>query len=270
MMETVKMFSVLLEIYDENLAAYSLRAATLARDLATRLGLTHEQIEDIEIAARLHDIGLLCLPREVCRINEQAFSKLGEQGKALFRRHPEYGQQIVASHARLAGVGQIIRAHHERYDGQGYPDRLEGAAIPIGARILAMISEYERFAMRNGQKDSQGNLQQQQRQEAIKHLREERNKGLDPHLTLAFLELLGEQIEEDDSLIEVTLANLRAGMTLVNGIFGQNGLCIIGPGVTLQAFHLARLESFNRIDPITQKILVCSEAKMELAAPSNS
>src|ERR1051326_5097247 len=134
------MFSVLLETYDENLGGHSARVATLARDLAARAGLTEEQIEEVEIAARLHEIGLLCLPAHIARANEHTLHKLTDQEKALFRRHPKYGQEIIAHNESFVEIGKIIRAHHESYGGWGYPDHLKGEAIPVGARILAIAS----------------------------------------------------------------------------------------------------------------------------------
>ena len=264
-LDTVKMFSSLLETYDETLGGHSTRVAALSRDLAAQVGLTEEQIEEIEIAARLHDVGMLCLPRDIARVNEQSLGQLNEQGKALFRRHPEYGQGIVASNERFVEVGRIIRAHHERYDGLGYPDRLKGETIPLGARIIAIAGQYDRIAVQAGQKNSWGNLHERQQEEAIQYLRVQRGKAFDPHLTLLFLKVLGEKVDKNDWIIEVPLEHLRVGMTLAGGISSGTGLFIIGPGVTLQSFHLARLESFNRIDPITQKIFVRDETKIQLA-----
>src|SRR5262249_7359465 len=152
--------------------------------------------EEIEIAARLHDIGFVCLPEQVAKASEQINPQLNEQSRALFRLHPEYGQQIVSCNERFGEVGRIIRAHHERYDGFGYPDRLEGEEIPLGARIIAIASQYDRVAAQAKRKNTWGDLKERHRREAIQSLRTQRGGGLDPHLTLAFLELLGEDQEQ--------------------------------------------------------------------------
>jgi len=234
--------------------------------LAARLGLEHEQIEEVEIAARLHDVGLVCLPEHLAKSSELEIGKLNEQSKALFRRHPEFGQQIVSSNEHFVEIGKIIRAHHERYDGVGYPDHLKGESIPIGARIIAIASQYDRIGVKAGEKNSWGDLRERRRQEAIQSLRAQRGGGLDPHLTLGFLEMLGEH-EQDRAPLEVKLSELRAGMVLAAGISSGSGMLIIRTGTTLQPFHLARLESFNRIDPITQKLFVQAEGKALLAQP---
>jgi len=255
----VQMFSALLENYDETLGGHARRVASLARDLAARVGLSAEEVESIEIAARLHDIGLVCLPERIARATEQGLSRLNEQGRTLFRRHPEYGQQIVGGHEQFTMIGGLIRAHHERYDGFGYPDHLAGEAIPFGARIIAIASQYDQIVNRGKEKPGAGDPRGRRRREAIQYLRAQQGSGLDPHLTLAFLEMLGEG-EPEGSTLEVKFSELRAGMVLAEGIASESGLLILEPGTTLQPFHLARLESFNRIDPIRQRILVRGEA----------
>jgi len=259
---SVQMFSTMLENYNEALGGHAERVASLARDLAARLGLEEEQLEEVEIAARLHDVGLVCLPEHIAKATELDLGRLSEQDRVLFRHHPEYGQQIVGCHEQFTEIGQIIRAHHERYDGYGYPDRLQGEAIPLGARIIALASQYDRVAVRVGEKNSWGDLRERRRQETIQYLRAQRGSGLDPHLTQAFLEMLGERREQGRATVEVKLTDLRVGMILAAGISSGSGMLIIGPGTALQPFHLVRLESFNRIDPITQKIFVRAEERV--------
>jgi len=255
---TVQMFSALLETYDEHLGGHSVRVASLARDFATHLGLGSEQHEEIEMAACLHDVGLVCLPEHLTQISETLNPGLREQDRALIRRHPEYGQLIVSSNQQFEEIGRIIRAHHEHYDGSGYPDHLPGEAIPLGARVIAIISQYDRIAMQPGGGNSRGEVSEHRRREAIQYLRTYRGSILDPQLTSIFLEQIGGQ-EPEPAVLEVGFSDLREGMVLAEGISGTSGMLIIGPGTTLQPFHLARLESFNRIDPITQRIFVRRE-----------
>lgn len=253
MLGSVQMFSALLENYNAALGSHSTRVAALARELATQLGLSAELIEQIELAARLHDVGLICLPESIAAADELRLHNLHEPDRLLFRRHPEYGQRIVSENEQFTEVGAMIRAHHERYDGCGYPDHLLGAAIPLGARILAIVSQYDRIAFPAGA--AGGEARAPQRQEALGYLHAQRGRGLDPELTQAFLKLLG-GCEQAGAAVEVKLAELRVGMVLAEGIATGRGFQVLSPGTTLQQFHLLRLESFHRIDPITQKIFV--------------
>jgi response regulator RpfG family c-di-GMP phosphodiesterase len=259
---SIQMFSAMLETYDEALGGHSARVASLARALAARLGLGGEELEAVEIAARLHDVGLVCLPEHIAKVGAHDGYKLGEQEKKLFRRHPEYGQRVVGGHGQFTEVGRVIRGHHERYDGLGYPDRLAGEAIPLGARIIAIVSRYDRIAEAAGGSNSRGDLRERRRQEAIAYLRGQQGGRLDPHLTSDFLEMLGVSDEGQEAApLEVKLADLREGMVLAVGISTKGGMLIIGAGTVLQPLHLARLENFNQLDPITQKIFVRREGQ---------
>jgi response regulator RpfG family c-di-GMP phosphodiesterase len=253
-LSTVQMFSALLQHYDETLGSHSARVTTLARDLAVRLALSEEEIEEIEIAARLHDIGLICLPPHLVKAGRHNAESLVGPSREMFQRHPEMGQQIITRNESFIKIGRLVRAHHERYDGQGYPDRLKGDAIPLGARIIAIANQYDLMMVRPGepQKDA---LRELHYREAKQYLQARQGARFDPQLIQAFLQMLGEY-EKESPPIEVKLSDLREGMVLAKAISSGSGMLLISAGTVLQAFHLARLENFNRIDPITQKIYV--------------
>ena len=116
-------------IPDGQLTAVSLLAARLAR----RIGATRPQILRCRLAGLLHDAGELRIPAAV--LAKPGVLKAHEW--ELVRRHPEYGEQLVAAIPELAPVAAIVRHHHERHDGTGYPDGLAGEAIPLEARIVA-------------------------------------------------------------------------------------------------------------------------------------
>jgi HD-GYP domain-containing protein (c-di-GMP phosphodiesterase class II) len=104
------------------------RVGGLSRRLALCLGLTPEEAEIVCQAGLLHDIGNIGRPS-------------GDEG--VERRHPMIGAQLVAPFEFLALAAPMIRHHHERLDGSGYPDGLRGATIPVGARIIAVADEYD-------------------------------------------------------------------------------------------------------------------------------
>jgi diguanylate cyclase (GGDEF)-like protein len=110
------------------------RVAGLARLLGRAAGLSEEEIESVGLAAMLHDIGQLSLPKEVLGRDERLFGA----ELALMRQHPVQGAELLSSVKALAEVREMIRHQHEHFDGSGYPDRLKGQVIPIGSRILAI------------------------------------------------------------------------------------------------------------------------------------
>jgi two-component system, cell cycle response regulator len=93
----------------------------------------------LQNAAQLHDVGKVAIPDAI-------MSKPGPLDEAeweFVRRHPVIGQRIVEAAPALMGVGELIRASHERWDGSGYPDGLAGDQIPMGARIIAVCDAYD-------------------------------------------------------------------------------------------------------------------------------
>jgi diguanylate cyclase (GGDEF)-like protein len=113
--------------------------AALARQVATQLGLPPAQVEVIEKAARLHDVGKVAIPEAILRKP----TRLDAEEWTFMRRHTVIGERIVNAAPALAEVGQLIRSSHERWDGDGYPDRLAGEDIPLGARIVGVCDAYD-------------------------------------------------------------------------------------------------------------------------------
>jgi response regulator RpfG family c-di-GMP phosphodiesterase len=109
------------------------RVAHFATATAQAMGLSEQEVERVEIAARLHDVGKLVVPDHILA----KAGPLDADEWAIMRTHPEVGQRILA-----AAPAKLVRFHHERYDGFGYPDRLAGDAIPVGARIIAICAGF--------------------------------------------------------------------------------------------------------------------------------
>lgn len=114
------------------------RTALMVREIAGQLGYSKGGLSALRWAALLHDIGKIAVPEEIL----SKPGPLNSEEWAVIRAHPALGAEFIAPVASLAGVGPLIRAHHERYDGSGYPDRLKAGAIPLGSRILAVADAY--------------------------------------------------------------------------------------------------------------------------------
>jgi response regulator RpfG family c-di-GMP phosphodiesterase len=114
------------------------RVAHFATAIAESLGLSEYEVERIELAARLHDVGKLAIPESILNKPGALFNEEWE----IMRTHSEIGERILASAPSLAYAAELVRSHHERYDGRGYPDHLAGEAIPIGASIIAVCAAF--------------------------------------------------------------------------------------------------------------------------------
>lgn len=112
--------------------------ADLARKTAEALDLSEEQVRAVDLAGLVHDIGKSRIPDQILG-NKGALS---EEEWELVRRYPDFGAEIIGVIPSLAPVAEIVRHHQERWDDSGYPDRLAGDKIPIGAQVVAICDVF--------------------------------------------------------------------------------------------------------------------------------
>ncbi|HEY0351020.1 MAG TPA: HD domain-containing phosphohydrolase [Gemmatimonadales bacterium] len=128
-----------LEAKDPYLRGHSARVADLSATVAAQAGCTDEQIEAVRTGGRLHDIGKIGIREEI--LNKQG--PLTEAEYDHVKQHVTVGSQILSPLVHLGDVIAFVRSHHERWDGTGYPDRLKGEAIPLGARIIGAVEIFD-------------------------------------------------------------------------------------------------------------------------------
>jgi len=124
----------LLENRDPRRRRHSLQVASLAAGAARRAGLTQRELHDLVLGAALHDLGKLGVPETVLLRGEE---ELSAEEAALYRSHVEIGPRILSPIESLAGALAVVRHHHERLDGSGYPDGLAGDALPPSIELVA-------------------------------------------------------------------------------------------------------------------------------------
>jgi HD-GYP domain-containing protein (c-di-GMP phosphodiesterase class II) len=134
----------------------------------------------IRCAAELHDVGKLAIPDAIL----DKPGPLDEHEWGFMRRHTIVGERIVASATSLRDVAPIVRASHERWDGGGYPDRIAGEAIPLGARIIAVCDAYD--AMITTRPYRSGMIEE----EALVELQRCSGSQFDPRVVAAFVRVV--------------------------------------------------------------------------------
>jgi putative nucleotidyltransferase with HDIG domain len=181
-LETVLALAKAMDARDTYTGDHSQRLVAWGEATARELGCSEAEVEAIRWGALLHDIGKIGVPDAILLKPEP----LDEVEWAVMHRHPEIGAEIVAPMTKLADVVPIIRAHHEKWDGTGYPDRLRGEAIPLGARVLAVVDAYGAIT------DDRLYRQGRSHAEAVAELRHCMGTHFDPQVVEAFLRVIGE------------------------------------------------------------------------------
>jgi response regulator RpfG family c-di-GMP phosphodiesterase len=235
---SVRVFAHLIELREGDLSGHARRVAEHARALALRLGMMEHEAQDVLYAALLHDIGKIGLPD---RLINRAYVSLTTEERAAVAKHPSTGQAALLAVESLQDAALLIRSHHERYDGQGYPDRLQGEAIPLGARILAVSNDYD--ALQRGT-IVEGRLSPG---EARAFLIAHKASRYDPKVVDAFLALLEETGATALQAAEMRLSSdgLKPGMVLSRDLLNGKGMMLLPRGRELTGGLIAKIRAFE-------------------------
>lgn len=136
---TIDFAAQALEARDLAIARHSVRVAELAARLTQHLDVGRRNVELIRMAGMLHDLGMIGVRDDI--LNKPG--PLHEGDWEIMRRHPDIGADLVAWHPALAAVAPVVRHHHERWDGSGYPAGLKGEVVPMCARIIAVAESFD-------------------------------------------------------------------------------------------------------------------------------
>ena len=165
---------------DAYTGSHSERVADLAARIARRLGSDDSLIELTRLAASLHDLGKLAIPEEILRKP----SELNESERLVLQRHPQIGYRMLES-LGVEPIADWVLHHHERWDGDGYPDRLRGDEIPLGARIIFVADAYDAMTSERVYRKPLSP------REALEELERCSGSQFDPQIVEAFSEELG-------------------------------------------------------------------------------
>ena len=140
----------------------------------------------IEIAARLHDIGKIGIPDSIL----MKPGRLSSDETALMQTHSQKGADLISKYKDFARGALIVKHHHERWDGHGYPARLKGPEIPFGARVIAVADSFDAMTSDRPYREA---LSQRH---AIQTLLEGRGKQWDPNIVNALVDMIGDRLDE--------------------------------------------------------------------------
>jgi len=173
-----------LEYYDKYTRGHSDRVARYALKIAERLNLDPETTKKIYWAGYLHDIGKIFVPQDI--LNKPG--RFTEEEYSLVKIHPVKSEELVLEIEDLAEIARIIRHHHERWDGKGYPDGLSDDDIPLGSRILEIADAFEAMTSKRPYKRALT------LEEAIEELKRCSGTQFDPKLVEIMVSVIEEEL----------------------------------------------------------------------------
>jgi response regulator RpfG family c-di-GMP phosphodiesterase len=215
---SVKVFSNLIEMGEGSIPGYSCRVADNALKLAKKMGLSNEEAQNVMVAGLLHGIGKIGLPDFVIG---KPYNALNTNEKIKFHKYPIMGESALMALEPLQEAARIIRSHLEHYDGTGNPAGLKGEGIPIGARILAVVNDYESLKGGTFAKEEISNKQ------ILDYLRFNRGKRYDPIAVDEYIKILGDELSTKEDFITVASIGLKEGMVLAKDIVNSNDILLL-------------------------------------------
>jgi putative nucleotidyltransferase with HDIG domain len=203
-MRTIEALALAIEAKDHTTHTHLQRVRTYAVEIAREIGLSADEIEALRAAALLHDIGKLAVPEHIInkpgRLTPEEFEKM--------KVHPLVGAEILERVAFPYPVAPIVRSHHERWDGSGYPDGLAGEGIPLLARILQVADIYDALTSERPYKQALAP------EEAFTVMEEEVRRGWrDPELVPLFASTIQTNPTADLTSLEDSLENMRSAVS---------------------------------------------------------
>lgn len=234
-------FANLVQLREGPGAGHGVRVAELARAVADYMGLDQDDVRHIYFAGLLHDIGKLSWPDELLRT---PYTRLTALERKVVEKHPIIGQAILMGLEPLQKTAQFIRHHHEEYNGKGYPDRLLGEQIPLGARILAIANEYDGLRSGTLLGEDLSAL------DARSFIQERRDRRYDSAVVDALFAVLDAKERGAELIRELRLGpeQLMPGMVLSRDLLNGDGVLLLTKGYRLTEMVVRKLNSFAEED----------------------
>ncbi len=186
-LSTIKGWANALELRDEETRGHSERVVQMALDMAVKFGFSGEALEHFRNGALLHDIGKMGVPDGILLKP----GKLTEEEWVIMKKHPVFAYNLLKSIPFLSDALEIPYYHHERWDGSGYPHGLQGQAIPLSARIFAVVDVWDALTSDRPYRPAWS------RETTSKYLLDNRGIQFDPQVVDAFLDMINQHYEPD-------------------------------------------------------------------------
>ena len=203
--ETLAALGAALDLRDSGTAGHSSRVTRYCLRLGQEMGCSQDQLQELARGAYLHDIGKIGIPDGILLKDD----KLTAEERAVMQAHVDIGYGLVNRIAFLTPAAEIVRSHQEQFDGRGYPRRLQGEQIPLGARIFAVADALDAMTSDRPYRKAMGLA------EAKKEIERQAGKQFDPEVVRVFLSL-------PDSVWENVRNELRSDTEPLRAAFAEN------------------------------------------------
>jgi adenylate cyclase len=235
--EALTLITTVIEMLDGSKANYTEMVAKASVDIANALDLPPKEIEQIRIAAGLHNIGKFSLPEA---IRKKPMNELNSAELELFRTHTIQGEAVLSGMTGLKAVSKLVRSHQEYLNGKGYPDKLKEDEIPIGAKIICVTSDFQKLESNLLRKEISGP------EEAVDYLKKMVGVNYDARIVDLFEKHYESHLKGYRSyLSQLSLGEIKEGMILAENLLSSGGLSLLTKDTVLTAEHIIQFTNYE-------------------------
>jgi response regulator RpfG family c-di-GMP phosphodiesterase len=271
-MDSIRLLTSLVESIKPALGKQMRQVAQLSRKVAEEFNLSAVELDKIEMAGMIHDIGLLGLPDE---LQVKDIKQMSEEQYRLFSEHPVIGSIILDSVEKLGDVGELVLFHHEYVNGQGFPNGLRKSQIPLGSRIILAVSDYLGITS-TWPRDARKLVRYTRRhfdasvwksftvtddpevtieEAAEKKLLIDSNQKYDVDVVTALIKVIRKSKNIDPSYT-ISLEEIKAGMVLMEDLRLNDGRLLLTKGTRLKETTTQTIQSIGERGMLPDKLVV--------------
>lgn len=243
---SIKLMVDLLSVFNPKVFSQASRFRNLARELALALKL-EEQSWEIELAALLSQIGAVALPKEIVE-KWQNNEKLDDAETEMIRSIPQMGRRLIKNIPRLDKIADAVGYQEAVYAGRVFFDQPTGTKIPIAARILKIVSDYDRF------------LQKSNNEKTASQLLTQHEREYDPEVLEIFqnrvLRSMSMQVNTLPGEKQIFISAVKIGMVVTRDVIDKNGLIIVSKGSAITEVHKMQLDNYVRSQAIVDSVFI--------------
>ena len=246
---TIQVMAGLSELHSPVIGSHSKRVAAMCDEIAVAMELSVRDRFQLRVAATLHDIGKVGVENEIL---QKPLNALTPSERKTLESHVLHGEVILGKVPDLGEAALLVRHHHERGDGSGYPDRLRGERVCVGVRIIAAADAYDNSLNRRDR------FQSATPKAALSYVQSLSPAKLDHVVVSVLADCLAkdDQMQREELEAEVALGDLRPGLVLSRDLRTASGVLLLQKNSEIQKEQLVRIQNFQVSDPIVEGIFV--------------
>jgi response regulator RpfG family c-di-GMP phosphodiesterase len=235
--ESLSLMTSVIEMQDGSKANYTNMIANASIAIAKALELSAKEIEQVRIAALLHNIGKLSLPEA---IRKKPMNKLGRMELEVFKTHTIQGEAVLSGMTGLKTVAKLVRSHQEYLNGKGFPDKLKEDQIPIGSKIICVTSDFQKLESNLLLEEVSGP------EEAMDYIKSMSGQHYDARIVEFFEKYYEKHLQNYRThLSQLALQEIKEGMVLAENLISSNGLLLLTKETSISPEHINQLSHYE-------------------------